>query len=189
MRGKPKILLASNLLAGYSWPFIIAQACGALLLGFLFLFFGQTILKLLGFAIGFLLIGSGIQQFRLWYIFQQSRGLWGGFLYALFLFLAGLILILFPLFGVFQQLLLLALFSILHGAELLVAAYHQTQFRFPAGLNGILSILCGVIIFIYPGAGLQFINTLFAYYLIFYGIITLFIGLKLRAAVSSDQEQ
>ena len=58
MRGKPKILLASNLLAGYSWPFIIAQACGALLLGFLFLFFGQIILKLLGFAIGFLLIGT-----------------------------------------------------------------------------------------------------------------------------------
>ena len=189
MRGKPKILLASNLLAGYSWPFIIAQACGALLLGVLFLLFGQAILQLLGFAVGLLLIGSGIQQFRLWYMFQQSRGQWSGFVYALRLFLAGTGLVLFPLFGVFQLLILVGIFSILHGVELLIAAFRQNKCRFLAGSNGILSILCGVIIFVYPGAGLRFINTLFACYLIFYGFITLFIGLKLRAAVSADPEQ
>ena len=90
MRGKPKILLASNLLAGYSWPFIIAQAVGALIMGVCFLFFGDIILTLLGFAIGFLMIGSSIQQFRLWFMFQRSRKLWGGFVYALLLLSIGM---------------------------------------------------------------------------------------------------
>ena len=188
MRGKPRILLASNLLAGYSWPFIIAQAAGALLLGLLFLFFGRVILQLLGFAIGFLMIGSGIQQFRLWFMFQRNRDLWGGFIYALLLFLAGLVLLLFPLFGVFQLLILVALWSIIHGIELLIAAFRLPRFRIPAGINGILSILFGIVVFVYPGAGLQFINTLFACYLIFYGLITLFIGLKLRAAVTAPKQ-
>jgi uncharacterized membrane protein HdeD (DUF308 family) len=189
MRGKPKILLASNLLAGYSWPFIIAQAVGALIMGVCFLFFGDIILTLLGFAIGFLMIGSSIQQFRLWFMFQRSRKLWGGFVYALLLLSIGCVLILFPLFGVFQVLILVALWSIIHGLELLVAAFRQNQLRIPAGLNGILSILFGIIIFVYPNAGLQFINTLLACYLVFYGLITLFVGLKLRAAVSNTQNQ
>jgi uncharacterized membrane protein HdeD (DUF308 family) len=73
--------------------------------------------------------------------------------------------------------------------ELLVAAFRQNQLRIPAGLNGILSILFGIIIFVYPNAGLQFINTLLACYLVFYGLITLFVGLKLRAAVSNTQNQ
>ena len=189
MRGKPKILLASNLLAGYSWPFIIAQAVGALLMGVCFLFFGNIILQFLGFAIGFLMIGSSIQQFRLWFMFQRSRNQWGGFVYALLLLILGGILLLFPLFGVFQLLFLVALWSIIHGIELLTAAFRQTQLRIPAGINGMLNILFGVIVFVYPNAGLQFINTLLACYLIFYGLITLFVGLKLRAAVSNSQNQ
>ena len=179
---RPKIFLPSNLLAGYSWRFIVSQAGTALFLGILFLLFGRGIMQLLGVAIGVLLVTSGIQQFQVWYRLRiVMKGYWSRFIYALFLFLAGLALILFPLLGVFQLLFLLGLWSILHGIELLTAAYEHPRFRFAAGGAGLLSILFGTLLFVYPNAGLDFVNMLFAYYLIIYGIITLSVGLKLRA--------
>lgn len=184
MRGKPKIFISSNLLAGHSWIFIVAQAVVAILLGSFFLINEKIAMVVLALALGVMLLGCGIQQFSLVILFWSKRFNIGQFLYGLLLFGAGLFLIIDPLLGVLELMWLLGAWFLLHGIELLIAAV-RTQtfsrtFRLMAGINAGLSILCGAIIFLSPLAGFKIINFLFAFYLIFYGIITLIVGVRLR---------
>ncbi len=177
----PKAFISSNLLGGQSWLFLILQAVIAILLGAFFLINYKIALIILALALGILLLSCGVQQFML--LFARHRFQFGIAFYGVLLVAAGLFLLLDPLLGVLELMWILGAWMIFHGVELFFASAlargFRTSFRIMAVINGVLSLLCGTVIFLSPLAGFQVINFLFAFYLIFYGIITLILGARL----------
>ncbi len=178
----PKILISTNLLGGHSWQFIIVQALISILLGVIFLFHPTWVMIVLALALGIMLLGSGIQQFALMGLTRKFS--FPILLYGLVLFLAGLFLVADPFLGSLDLLLILGIWFIFHAVELFVGAVRAKTLaksvRSMAIVNGVLSLLCGFFITLFPLAGIVWINLVFAFYLILYGAVTLAVGFKLR---------
>lgn len=180
---RPKVLVATHLLGGHSWIFIVLQAVVAMLLGALFILKPLLALPSLAVALGVLLLLSGVQQF---YLLTRRRRFrfWRTF-YALFLSLAGGFLLAYPLWSGLMLLRILAVWFIFHAFEQVVAAWNAhrlgNSFRAVVWVNGGLSLICGLAILFFPMAGAVFINFLLAFYLMLYGMITMSVGLSLNA--------
>ena len=179
----PKILISTNLLGGHSWLFIVVQALITILLGVIFLLHPAWIMIVLALALGIMLLGNGIQQFALMILTKKFSFLI--LLYGLLLLLAGLFLVANPFLGSLDLLLILGIWFIFHAIELFVGAARAKtvarSIRTMAMVNGILSFLCGFFITLFPLAGIMWINLVFAFYLILYGVMTLAVGFKLRS--------
>ncbi len=189
MLKRPQPIVSTNLLGGHSWIFIVIQALCAILLGGIFLCHPLWSMIALALALGLMLLGCGIQQLVLTFLLRRRFNV-GRLFYGLFLFGAGAFLVIDPLLGVLELLLILGIWFIFHGVELLVAAWMARNFactfRIMTAVNGLLSLLCGVLITLFPPAGSAWVDYVFAFYLIFYGLVTLTVGLRLRAITRSE---
>lgn len=180
MHRHPAVVVSTNLLAAGSWKFVTIQAVLAILLGLFFLFNLKAALILLAILLGVLLIGCGFQELTL--LHRSCR--WGHWLYGAVLVLAGLCLVAHPLISGLQLLLVLGIWLIFHAFELLIGAWLAggvpKNVRILAVLNGIFSLLFGILILREPIAGVAVVNFIFTFYLLLYGLVTLVIGLRLR---------
>ena len=66
-----------------------------------------------------------------------------------------------------------------------MARSFANSFRIMTAVNGALSLICGILITMFPLAGSIWVDYVFAFYLIFYGLVTLTVGLRLRALTRS----
>ena len=155
MLKRPRPLVSTNLLGGHSWVFIVIQALCSIVLGGIFLFHPLWAMIALALALGIMLLGCGIQQLVLTFLLRRRFSI--GFIF--------------------------------HGAELFVAAWtargFANSFRIMTAVNGALSLICGILITMFPLAGSVWVDYVFAFYLIFYGLVTLTVGLRLRALTRS----
>ena len=149
----------------------------------MFLFHPHWGLWLLALALGLMLFGCGIQCVALMVLIRKAPI--GSILYALMLLIAGGFLVIDPFFGIVELLLILGISFVFHAFELFVAAARAQKlpgtFRGLAAANGVLSLLFGLLIAAFPVAGAYWINYVFSFFLIFYGAVTLVVGLRLRA--------
>ena len=188
MLKRPRPLVSTNLLGGHSWIFIVIQAVCAIVLGGIFLCHPGWAMIVLALALGIMLLGCGIQQLILTFLLRRRFSI-GRLLYGLVLLIAGAFLVLDPLLGVLELLLILGIWFIFHGVELFSAAWmarsFANSFRIMTAVNGALSLICGILITMFPLAGSVWVDYVFAFYLIFYGLVTLTVGLRLRALTRS----
>jgi len=182
MTPKPHFFFSTNLLAGHSWKFMLLQATLSILLGIFFMIHYDSALVAFAIILGLMLMGCGIQGFAL---MARSRKFKIGYaLYSLFWFLVGLVLIAEPLVSATALILVLGFWFIFHSLELFIGAaldrIHTTGFRILVAVNGLVTLIFGILIATMPLAVAGILNWLFAFFLIFYGLVTLGVGLRFR---------
>lgn len=182
MNPQPRLFFSTNLLAGHSWKFMLIQAVLSILLGVFFLVNYASALIAFAILLGIMLLGSGVQGFLLMALNRNFKA--GYALYSLFWLLAGLLLVIYPLFGASVLILTLGIWFIIHSVELLIGAAldrtHPSGFRLLVACNGVVTLMFGIVIVMMPVTVAGVLNWLFAFFLIFYGAVTLGVGLRFR---------
>ncbi len=98
--------------------------------------------------------------------------------------IAGIIVFLLPAAATFALLYLVSAWSIVSGVFRITAAIRlrkQIEGEWLLILNGILSVLFGIVIFAFPAVGLITVAWIIGIYAIVFGIILLALGFRLRA--------
>ena len=125
MKPQPYFYFSTNLLAGHSWKFMLAQGIISILLGIIFaLNFGSALL-IFAILLGIMLLGCGVQGFALMALNRKFKI--GYALYSLFWFIAGLFLVIDPLMGASFLMIVLGIWFVLHAIELFTAALRDYQ--------------------------------------------------------------
>ena len=141
-------------------------------------------------VLGVMLLGCGVQGFVLMALNRRFK--FGFALYSLFWFLAGVVLVSWPLASAASLLVVLGIWFVIHSIELLTGALvdriHTPGFRMLVALNGIVTLVFGVMIAAMPVALVGFVNFLFAFFLIFYGFVTLGVALRFRRITRSMEQ-
>ncbi len=191
MRPQPHFYLATNLLAGHSWKFMLVQSIISILLGLFFMVHYGSALIAFALLLGVMLLGCGVQGFALMALNRRFKI--GFALYSLFWFLAGLVLVIEPLAGAAWLLFVLAVWFVIHAVELLIGAavdrIHTPGFRWLVVVNGVVTLIFGILIAATPIAAVEFFNFLFAFFLIFYGLVTLGVALRFRRITRTLAQQ
>lgn len=179
---QPRFYLATNLLAGHSWKFMLVQSIISILLGIFFMVHYGSALIAFALLLGIMLLGCGIQGFVLMALNHRFKA--GFALYSLFWFLAGIVLVSWPLASAASLLFMLGIWFVIHAVELFIGAavdrIHTPGFRMLVVLNGVVTLIFGFLIAATPLAAVGFVNFLFAFFLIFYGLVTLGVALRFR---------
>lgn len=182
MNPQTRIFFSTNLLAGHSWKFMVLQAVVSILLGLFFLVHYGSALIALSILLGIMLVCSGIEGFVL--MGASKRFKLGLAIYSLFWTLAGLALVVNPFFGASVLILALGIWFIFHSVELFAGALldrvHTPGFRILVAVNGLVTLAFGILIAAMPLAVAGVLNWLFAFFLIFYGAVTLGVALRFR---------
>lgn len=182
MNPQTRIFFSTNLLAGHSWKFMLFQAVISILLGIYFLMHYASALFALAILLGVMLTAGGIEGFVR--MAMRRRFKLGLAVYSLFWILAGLALLVNPFFGASVLILALGIWFIFHAAELFVGAAldrnHTSGFRLLVMVNGLVTLAFGIVIAVMPVAVAGVVNWLFAFFLIFYGAVTLGVALRFR---------
>ena len=133
-------------------------------------------------VLGIMLLGCGVQGFALMALNRKFKI--GYALYSLFWFIAGLFLVIDPLMGASFLMIVLGIWFVLHAIELFTAALadklHPVGFRWLVALNGLVTLAFGILIATSSIAAIGFFNLLFAFFLIFYGAITIGVAMRFR---------
>lgn len=182
MKAQPRFYLATNLLAGHSWKFMLIQSVISILLGIFFMINYGSALIAFALLLGIMLLGCGVQGFALMALNRRFK--FGFALYSLFWFLAGLVMVIEPLASAVWLLVVLGIWFIIHAVELFIGAamdkIHTPGFRFLVVLNGAVTLIFGLLIATTPIAAAGFFNFIFAFFLIFYGAVTFGVALRFR---------
>jgi len=182
MKPQTRIFFSTNLLAGHSWKFMLLQAVVAILLGIFFMVHYASALFALAILLGVMLVASGVEGFVL--MGMSRRFKFGLAIYSLFWIMAGLVLVVNPFFGASVLILALGIWFIFHALELFTGAaldrIHTPGFRILVAVNGLVTLAFGIVIATVPLAVAGVLNWLFAFFLIFYGAVTLGVALRFR---------
>ena len=182
MKPQARIFFSTNLLAGHSWKFMVLQAVISILLGIFFMVHEDSALVALSILLGVMLTAGGIEGFVR--MAMRRRFKFGLAVYSLFWILAGLALLANPFFGASVLILALGIWFIFHALELFIGAaldrIHTSGFRLLVMVNGLVTLAFGIVIAVMPVAVAGVLNWLFAFFLIFYGAVTLGVALRFR---------
>ena len=106
--------------------------------------------------------------------------------------LAGAAALFYPRFSALLFLYLLAVWALLSGLVEIVAAWrlrNEIRGEFWLGFAGILSVLFGLMLILWPGAGALTVMWLIASYSVLFGIVLIVLGLHLRRLPLADAHQ
>ncbi len=180
MENNPKIFFSTNLITSKSWLLVVAEAVLAIGIGAFFFARPLGAAMIMAVVFGIFVLASAIQEFVL-----LSRNFSGFRLfYAILLLLAGVFLIGNPLLSAIDLMIILGIWSIFHSIELIAGAIALKNvpgsLRAMAAVNGVLALVFGVVLLTFPLASTVWVAYLAAFYLIFYGIIAMLLGFRLR---------
>jgi uncharacterized membrane protein HdeD (DUF308 family) len=164
------------------WGWLLALGITLIILGTIAL--GDTLLVTLVsvLLLGWLLIGSAIIHVVHLFRHTETRSFWN-FATIILDLLAGLFLIVHPAFGALTLTLALAAFFLASGIARVIAAVSTgAPHKFWPILNGVISILLGILLFVHwPVSGLWFIGLAIGIELIFRGWAWVMIAFALRS--------
>lgn len=164
-----------------NWWALALRGLAALVLGILcFALTGMALSLLVALFAAYLLIDG------LFALFAAVRGRsWFLGLEGLFGIAAGIIAFLLPGLTALVLALLIAVWAILTGIVEIYASFHLRKVirnEWMLGLGGVLSIIFGLLMAIFPGAGLVTIIYLIGAYAILWGVMLLILALTLRGS-------
>jgi len=166
-----------------NWWAIALRGAIALLLGIAAILLPIATLAGLVLLLAVYFIADGI--FSLIAGFRTSRHderRWPLLLEGILDLIAGVIAFLWPVITILVLVALLSVWSIVTGAVMLYGAIRgdHGHVRWLLGINGVLSILLGIAIVIYPAAGVLTIAWLVGIYALLFGIGMLVLGFRLK---------
>lgn len=167
-----------------NWWAIVLRGVFAVLFGLgAFVWPGLTLAVLVVLFGGYLFI-DGILAV-LWALAKRNEGSfsWQVFLIGLASLAAGVLTLLWPGVTAIALLYLIAVWAIVRGIFEILAAFHlrrELRHEWLLALNGVLSILLGVVLIVAPGAGAMAVLWLIGTFAIVVGIVMIALGFRLK---------
>ena len=172
-------------LASYSWSMILRGVI-AILFGVLALFWPSLTLEILIFIFAFYALIDGFIAIFISISSAKKHTQWGIFLFeGIIGLLIGIIALVWPGITMVILLYIIAVWAILTGLlELFgaIAIPWEAATRWLLGFGGVLSLILGVLMFVFPITSLFVIVILLGIYALVFGILMIVFGIKLRAS-------
>ncbi len=132
--------------------------------------------------IGWLLFFSGCVQLYRTFKTRGATSFWGSFLISLVYIIFGLLLVFYPVAGIFSLTIMLTIFFVLEGIAKIILGLQLRPFRNWGWflLNGVLALVLAYIIWSgWPGSAFWVIGLLVGINMIFFGISLIFLALSI----------
>jgi uncharacterized membrane protein HdeD (DUF308 family) len=167
-----------------NWWAIVLRGIFAVLFGLGAFFWPGITLAVLVLLYGAYLVVDGIFAV-LWALAKRNEGSfsWEVFLAGLASLAAGVLTLLWPGVTAIALLYLIAAWAIIRGVFEILAAFHlrrELRNEWLLALNGVLSVLFGVILIVAPGAGALAVLWLIGSFAIVVGIVMIALGFRLK---------
>ena len=167
-----------------NWWAIALRGLCAILFGFAALAWPGLTLAVLVLMFGAYALVDGVLEVA-WSLFGRRPGSfpWGVFLAGLVSIAVGVITFMWPAITAFALLYLIAAWAIVHGIFEIVAAVYlrrELENEWLLVLSGLASIALGVLLILWPGAGVLAVLWWIAFFAIVIGVLTVILGFRLR---------
>lgn len=175
-----------------SWQFILLRAVVAIVFGLLALFLpGQTLAGLV-LLFGAYMLADGVFAIIAGWRAARQRKPWGWFaLEAVINIAAGVIALLWPGITLLAFVMLAAAWALVSGGMMLWGAFrfHEKPGRIWLVLAGVVSLIWGVLLILWPLAGAVAMTLWLGAYVLLLGLALLLFALKLRREAGKPQDQ
>jgi uncharacterized membrane protein HdeD (DUF308 family) len=173
---------------GLNWGWIVLRGVVAVLFGVLaFAWPGITLAALVIVWGAYALTDGVLALIAAWRVRDQGRPFWSLVIVGLLGIAAGAVTFLWPAITALSLLMIIAAWAVVMGVFQIVAAIRLrkvVQGEWLLGLSGLLSVIFGVVVFVQPGAGALAVVWLIGSYAIFFGILLIALGVRLKPPAS-----
>jgi uncharacterized membrane protein HdeD (DUF308 family) len=166
-----------------SWWTFVVRGAFAILFGLICLFFPPVAVLALATLFGFWLLLDGISGLAVAWQTRGHGGWWLPLLEGIAGLLAGFLAIVWPFITALVLVLFVGVWAIMTGLFEVWAAIRlreQIKGEFWLGLAGVISVLFGLYVIIFPGAGILSVLWLIAIFAIAFGVSLIGLGWRLR---------
>jgi len=166
-----------------SWWTFIVRGVFAILFGLICLFFPPVAIVALATLFGFWLLLDGVSGLAVAWQTRSRGGWWLPLLEGIAGLVAGFLAIVWPLITALVLVLFVGVWAIMTGLFEIWAAIRlreQIKGEFWLGLAGLISVLFGVYVIIFPGNGILSVLWLIAIFAIAFGVSLIGLGWRLR---------
>lgn len=174
------------------WPFILLRAAAAITFGLLALVLpGPTLAGLVLLFAAYMLADGALAIIAAWRAARQHAR-WGWFgVEALVNIAAGVIALLWPGITLLAFVMLTAAWALVSGGAMLWGAFrfHEKHGRLWLVLAGLVSLVWGVLLLLWPLAGAVAMTLWLGAYALLFGLTLLLLALKLRREAGKPQDQ
>ena len=175
---------------GQHWKWIALRGLAAVLFGVLALAWPGLVLTVLIAIFGAYALVDGIfSLIGAWRMRHEGEPLWPLLVVGLLGVLAGLVALFWPQITALGLLMLIAIWAIAIGALQIIAALRVRQLlvnEWWLGLSGALSLLFGLLLLVFPGAGALAMIWLIGVYALVFGVLLILLALRLRKTSTFD---
>jgi len=169
---------------GRNWGWIVLRGVAAILFGILAFVLPGITLAVLVIVWGAYALADGILALVAAYrVRDQGKPFWSLVIVGLLGIAAGIVTFIWPGMTALVLLLFIAAWAVVMGIFQIIAAIRlrkEIQNEWLLGLSGVLSVLFGIIMFAQPGAGALAVIWVIAAYAIVFGVLLVWLGLRLK---------
>jgi len=167
-----------------NWGWVVLRGVAAVLFGVLAFVLPGITLAVLVIVFGAYALADGILALIAAYrIRDQGKPFWALVIVGLLGIAAGIVTFIWTAMTALLLLLFIAAWAIVMGIFQIIAAIRlrkEIQNEWLLGLSGVLSVLFGIIMFVQPGAGALALIWVIAAYAIVFGVLLIWLGLRLK---------
>ena len=172
------------------WWLLALRGAAAIIFGILAFVLPQLTVGILVILFGAYVIVDGISSLISGFSHRETNNRWWvTVLEGVVSIAAGIFAFFYPGITAFVLLYVIAAWAILTGVLEIVAAIRlreEMEGEWILGLTGAASLLFGILLFVFPGSGVLAVIWLIAAYSILFGILMVYLSLKLREVNSLD---
>jgi len=169
---------------GRNWGWIVLRGVAAILFGILAFVLPGITLAVLVIVWGAYALADGILALVAAYrVRDQGKPFWSLVIVGVLGIAAGIVTFIWPGMTALVLLLFIAAWAVVMGIFQIIAAIRlrkEIQNEWLLGLSGVLSVLFGIIMFAQPGAGAIAVIWVIAAYAIVFGVLLIWLGLRLK---------
>jgi uncharacterized membrane protein HdeD (DUF308 family) len=178
-----------NELLKKTWWMLAWRGAAALLFGILAIMWPNiTLLVLVGFFAGYAFITAAVSIYAAVQNRKTDKGWWLILLLGLFAFAAGVLSIVYPAVTALVLVLLMGANALVTGVLDIAVAIRlrkAIQNEWLLVLTGIISIIFGVLVMLFPGAGALAMVWLVSFYAVLIGVLLLALAFRMRSAAAT----
>ena len=167
-----------------NWGWVVLRGVAGVLFGVLAFLWPGITLAMLVIVWGAYALADGILALIAAYrVRDQGKPFWSLVVVGLLGIAAGIVTFIWPGMTALVLLLFIAAWAFVMGIFQIIAAIRlrkEIQNEWLLGLSGVLSVLFGIIMFVQPGAGALAVIWVIAAYAIVFGILLIWLGLRLK---------
>jgi uncharacterized membrane protein HdeD (DUF308 family) len=167
-----------------NWGWVVLRGVAAVLFGVLAFAMPGITLALLVIAWGAYALADGVLALIAAYrVRDQGKPFWSLAIVGLLGIAAGIVTFVWPGMTALLLLTFIAAWAVVMGIFQIIAAIRlrkEIQNEWLLGLSGVLSVLFGIIMFVQPGAGALAVIWVIAAYAIVFGVLLIWLGLRLK---------